>query len=238
MSLRIGICDDDVVWQEKVTETLRTYSKQEILEISISCFSDANSLEMYDGKALHILFMGIELKGINGIDLAMNVNARWPDCQIVYMTKQISHAMDVYRTQHIYFVLKDCFEEYFEKIMDKAKLNLRVRKQKIIMYIHGRKKLIFTPDEILYFEREKRITRIVSKKGEFVTNEKMDSLIERIPLSDFVRCHNSYIVNFSAIDKYEKNMFYIIDGKKISLSRSYREQAKRAFDCWIKKQLS
>lgn len=238
MSLRIGICDTDVVWQEKVTETLKAYGEQQKLDLSISCFCDANSLEMYNGDVLHILFMDIELNGTNGIDLAMKVNERWSDCQIVYLTKYISRAMDVYCTQHIYFVLKDYFEDYFEKIMDKAKQNLQAKKRKIIVQGHRKQTLIFEPDELMYFEREKRITRIISKRGEFVTSENLDSLIERMPLIDFVRCHNSYIVNFSAVVKYAKNMFYISNGKKIAISRSYSEQAKTAFDYWMKNQIN
>lgn len=236
MSLRIGICDDEVVWQEKVTAMLKTYGEQQKMDLQVSCFGDAESLVMYAGAALHILFMDIDLNGDNGIDLAGKVNLRWPGCQIIYLTKYISRAMDVYRTQHIYFVVKDQFKERFQDVMEKAKDQLRLRKQKIIVAAHGRQQLIFEPEELLYFEREKRITRIVSIRGEFITNEKIDSLVERLPGIDFVRCHNSYIVYLPAVEKYEKNTFQMKDGKKIMVSRGYSAQTKIAFERWVRLQ--
>ena len=56
---------------------------------------------------MHILFMDIEMSDENGIDLAMEVNRKWPKCQVVYLTNFWSYAMEVYETRHVYYIVKE-----------------------------------------------------------------------------------------------------------------------------------
>lgn len=234
MNLRIGICDDELSWREKVSDILKTYGKQQEQELTVTGFCDGQSLLTYDKDALHILFINVEVGGESGIDLACRINVEWPECQIVYLTENLDRATDVYRSQHLYFVLKDQFEDRLPEIMDKARRQLRLEQSRIIVIVQGKEKIFLEPKEILYFEREKRITRIVTTRGEFVTNEKISSLIERLPDIDFVRCHNSYIVYLPAVQKYMKKLFLMKDGRQIMISRGYGERTRKAFERWEK----
>ena len=101
-----------------------------------------------------------------------------------------------------------------------------------IFKVHGKAHLILAPEEIVWLERDKRITRIVSTRGEFITNEKLSLLMERLPVLDFVRCHNSYIVYIPAVKVYRKDMFIMKDGRKILISRGYEEKTRKAFERW------
>lgn len=60
---------------------------------------------------MHIMFMDIEMSDENGIDLAMEVNRKWPKCQVVYLTNYWSYAMEVYETRHVYYIVKEKFEK-------------------------------------------------------------------------------------------------------------------------------
>lgn len=82
------------------------------------CRTDAEKVEMYffqngsellkeEHPKMHILFMDIEMPGESGIDLAMEVNRKWPECRIIYLTNYWSYAMDVYETHHVYYIVKE-----------------------------------------------------------------------------------------------------------------------------------
>lgn len=236
MNLRIGICDDELEWRKKVENILEIYGKQQEMEITTVCFRDSYSVSLYEGAPFHIFFVDIGLDGESGIDLACSVNVKWPDCQIVYLTKQLSYAVDVYRSQHIYFVLKEEFEVRFQEVMDKVRHQLRIIGRKIVLTVQGGKKIAFKPEDILYFEREERITRIVTRRGEYITSDKIGEVMEKLPKIDFVRCHYSYIVYLPAVEKYVKNIFVMRDGRKILISRGYKEQTREAFNSWAKMQ--
>ena len=104
MEWRIGICDDEIKWQRKVADILSEYGRKKNISLRVSTFSDGNTLLTYRGQPLHILFMDIGLGGMNGIDLACTINRRWPDCQIVYLTKSLEFIFDVYRSEHLYMI--------------------------------------------------------------------------------------------------------------------------------------
>lgn len=230
--MRIGLCSDDMQWQEKIMAILKAYEEEQEQELSVTVFTDAHSLAAYNGAAVQILFIGINQKEISRIDLGCEVNKKWPFCQIVYIAETLDCVLDVYRSRHLYFVLKDQFENRLAEIMDMAQYQMGQIKKNIILNVHGKEQLIFDPQELLYFEREKRITRIISKRGEFITSEKISSLIERLPSIDFVRCHNSYIVYLPAVDKYVKNIFLMKDGRKILISRGYSSSTRKAVERW------
>lgn len=237
MNLRIGICDDETIWQEKAVKILESYGEQQNLDLTVSCFGDGESLMAYSEKPFHVLFMDIELGNDNGIDFVHSINEKWPNCQIIYLTNYISYAMDVYRTKHIYFIIKDRFEERLGEVMDKIYHQLMQRKKKLIFSVHGCEKLSLRPKEILYFERDRRVTRIHTVSGEYITNEKIGDLMERLPAVDFVRCHNSYIVYLPAVETYSKGAFLLHNGKTILISRGYTAKTEKAFIRWAKTQM-
>jgi DNA-binding LytR/AlgR family response regulator len=55
----------------------------------------------------------------------------------------------------------------------------------------------------------------------FVYYKSMKDLIENLP-DEFMRIHNSYIVNLTNIDYYEENQIILKD-LKITVAKSYRE---------------
>ena len=107
MDLRIGICDDAPDWREKTRETVKHCTDQMANSVEIYSFQNGNELLSEEHPPMHIMFMDIEMSDENGIDLAMEVNRKWPKCQVVYLTNFWSYAMEVYETRHVYYIVKE-----------------------------------------------------------------------------------------------------------------------------------
>lgn len=116
--------------------------------------------------------------------------------------------------------------------MDDAKNRIKQIFNKITVSIHGSNKILLSLEEIVYFEREERITRVISLEGEHIIDEKISVLEEKLPVVDFVRCHHSYIVYLPAVVKYTNKVFEMCDGSEVLISRGYREHTRRAFERW------
>ena len=100
---------------------------------------------------MHIMFMDIEMSDENGIDLAMEVNRKWPKCQVVYLTNYWSYAMEVYETRHVYYIVKEKFEEKLSGVLEKAIEQLRKQNRRVALQCHGGVKASLKLDDILYF---------------------------------------------------------------------------------------
>ena len=58
----------------------------------------------------------------------------------------------------------------------------------------------------------------------------MDKLIELINEKEFIRCHQSYLVNKSKILKMTSGNICLLSGKQLPVSRRYKELVLAALD--------
>lgn len=232
MRMRIGICDDDGGWLEKSREIIQTYMDTNTLPAELYCFENQEELQVYDGEPLDVLFLDIVLGQGNGIEAAESVNQRWKNCQIVYLTNYLYYATEVYQTEHVFFVLKEQFEQRLDEVFHKIFHVMEQRERHLLFSVIGSGEIVLMPQEILYFERRLRVTAIETTKGAYLIREKLEEVSAKLPELDFVRCHNSYIVYFPAVKEFLRDAFLMNDGMKILISRSYSKSAKSAFLRW------
>ncbi|MDY3919009.1 MAG: LytTR family DNA-binding domain-containing protein [Candidatus Limivivens sp.] len=233
----IGICDDDKIWCRHAEQVIEGYTCQTSLEAEIFCFSEKEALLAYEGRPLDVLFLDIVMKEENGIALAVEINKKWKHCKIVYLTNYLHYATEVYETEHIFYALKEQFDVKIGKIFDKI-LHEMEQNQKSLTFAADGNFIMLAPEEIYYFERHGRITFIETVWGQYRIKEKMGDLEKRLPETDFLRCHNSYIVYLPNIRKADKGSFVMKNGAVILISRSYEKRTKASFTRWMLSQLS
>lgn len=236
--MRVGICDDDSKWYQKAKEIIEAYGKKTGTEIKILYFSQGDSLEEYEGEPLEVIFMDVALGDKDGIALAGKINKKWKNCQIVYLTNYLYYATETYHTDHTFFVLKEQFEERIGEVFGKILHIMEQKSEKLVFSVIGGKEIVLAPEDILYFERRGRITRIVTVWGNYEIWDKLRDVMEKLSEIDFVRCHNSYIVYMPAVREMGKGCFILKNGTKIMISRSHIRTVKASFMCWALTQIS
>lgn len=237
--LQIGIYSTEPAWLENSREILENYGEN--LKNNIEIHSFQNASEMWGGvkrKYLHILFVDIQNDDNSEIEIVKKVNREWPVCQVVYVSDGFHHVMDAYETKHIYYILKEKFEEKLPCIMDKAIRQLKVCGSKEMAFqCHGGVIVRLNLDEIMYFERNIRVTYIVTKNGRYVIDEKIREIEQKILSDDFMRCHTSFLVNFSYVKECMKKRLILEDGQIIDISRSYWGSVEKAYVQWGEKNI-
>lgn len=236
--MRVGICDDDSKWYQKAKEIIEAYGKKTGTEIKILYFSQGDSLEEYEGEPLEVIFMDVALGDKDGIALAGRINKKWKNCQIVYLTNYLYYATETYHTDHTFFVLKEQFEERIGEVFGKILHIMEQKSEKLVFSVIGGKEIVLVPEDILYFERSGRITRIVTVWGNYEIWDKLRDVMEKLSEIDFVRCHNSYIVYTPAVREMGKGCFILKNGTKIMISRSHIRTVKASFMRWALTQIS
>lgn len=188
----IGICDDDRSWRAEAARILREYGSRRGLTFEMIFFENVQMLERHNGPPPEVLFMDIELQKEDpyqdvslksGIDAARMANQLWPDCQVVYLTNYLYYATEVYLTNHVFFVLKEQFPNRVEDVFAKIFHEQSQKRRKLVFSTSSRLTISLVPEQILYFERDRRITRIVTKNPEkvHVIHDKMDQVMQKLP---------------------------------------------------------
>ncbi|MBQ2923488.1 MAG: response regulator transcription factor [Tyzzerella sp.] len=232
--LRIGICDDEQHWHDEAKRIINMYASSIECPVELEFFGGKQELLGYSGKPLDAIFMDIELEQDNGIEVVCQINEKWPECSVIYVTNYLFYATDSYQTQHIYFVLKEQFERRIANIFNKI-LHQRKQVQNTLVFevIGGTcKEVSLSPKDILYLERKKRRTQIHTIWGTYEVWDKIADIEKRLPEFDFVRCHNSYIVYLPAIRIFTMTSITMKDGVVIAVSRNYAMHTKTVFERW------
>lgn len=235
--MRVGICDDDSKWYQKAKEIIEAYGEKVNIKTETLYFSCGKLLEKYEGDPLEVIFMDVDLGEENGIDLAGKINKKWKNCQIVYLTNYLSYATETYHTAHTFFVLKEQFQERIGEVFGKILHNMEQKSERLAFSVIGGKEVILAPEDILYFERSGRLTKIVTLWGNYEVWDKLKEIMSKLSEIDFVRCHNSYIVYMPAVRELGKGCFILKNGTKIIISRSHMKAVKTAFMRWAMTQV-
>ena len=84
-------------------------------------------------------------------------------------------------------------------------------------------------NEILYFEIQGRKVAIQTKRGNLICNETMSAVMEQLDPERFVRCHQSYIINFNYVFEIRRYEVVLMNKEVIPASRTYWDDLKRCF---------
>ncbi|MBQ9014801.1 MAG: response regulator transcription factor [Firmicutes bacterium] len=230
----VMVCDDERSWLVLAEKMLREFAEDTGREIRVRCFEDPGEfLRETERLAPQICFMDIEFGGEEqGIDLAGIVNERCPSCQVAFLTNYLHYSLEVYRTEHIWYVLKPQFMERLPEIFQKLEyIEDTQRRELLISGLDG--SLIKLPcEQILYMERQGRITRIETTSGPYETRMRIPTLEARLSAKSFVRCHNSYIVSLPRIRELRGKSVIMEGGAEILISRGYQSSFRRTYLAW------
>ena len=193
------------------------------LDLKATCFDAMEALDFFSHSSADIVFLDINMPGLSGMELA----GLLPREQKIIMTTAYSeYAIESYQFNVVDYLLKPItFRRFMMAITKVVQLNASVEKAAAAeQYLFARsdKKLIRVNfRDILYFEALREYVCIHTRGQKIITYKRMKELPDKLP-GQFIRVHNSYIINGDHIGKIEGNMV-LIDNKNIPIGVSYRD---------------
>ena len=241
--MRIAVCDDQA---EVLTAVERMFFRGGVITgiENVDTYQDIRKLkeEFQEGNRPDVLIMDIchefnpalpkTKERQEGIDCAYELNRRYPELQIIYMTEDAKKY-----SQHIFlkpvnllgYLTKPVDLIILKKLLEIAKEKQKQNDEKRVTIMCRNHKQIFYLDEILYLESRAHRTMIHTYEGEEVCRDKISDLEQRMG-DTFVRCHQSFLVNMKYIRRIENESFKLENGEEISISkRRYVETKNRYF---------
>lgn len=222
----IALCDDDVRHAQDILRRVEDHfgdGRQ-----SVELFESSRQLldRIRQGYKPHIALLDICLPDINGIDLARQINRLLPECQIIFITSFLSFAPDAYDAEHLYFILKEQLDQRLTPALHRAVRSLEGRRGYVFLQRDGSVYPVALRD-VLYIERALRKTLVATAEGDYTSRQTPAELAAED--GGFVRCHQSYWVNLSRVQCMEASCFVLENGRRVPISRTYRQQAKERF---------
>ncbi|SEM97493.1 two component transcriptional regulator, LytTR family [Mesobacillus persicus] len=193
------------------------YSRDELKHLlqafpSIQIIGEAESGEAAIMKTLQlqpdIVFLDVEMPKMNGMAAAKALMELKKAPLVVFATAYPQFAAEAFRYDAIDYILKPYDEELLKETIE------RIEKKFITPHGHDLGKqaaklaleaegdiLYLEPKEILYMFREEKVTKIISKTGEFEIKTPLKDLESRLSSYNFFRIHKSYLVNLEHVTR-------------------------------------
>lgn len=229
--MNIAIIEDNQFHLSMIENKIK---KLVLSEYKIKCYHNAREYknDLLNNIAYDIVLLDIDLGEDSGITLANETNNLFPYTQIIYITSYINFISDVYETKHIYFIDKEQIDKYLPLALDKAIRNIQNIKSQVLNISWKKQEFQIAQKDIIYIERKRRITYIITQAFTYQTPHKINELL--LQLNDlFVHCHNSYVVNLKQIALIQRTDIILKNGTILPISRSYAKGLKQAYNKFL-----
>ena len=178
------------------------------------------------GNKPDIIFLDIEMPKVSGLQMLKRFNV---ESMVILTTAFPQYALDGYEFDIIDYLLKPFAFSRFLKAVQKAKDYMAMKTQSdtqsapSYIFIRSDKRIEKVElAEILYAEVLGNYVTIVTGRKKIIAYLTMKSLESQLPGGDFIKIHQSFLVNRSHIESLEGNELKV-GTRLLPISRNYRE---------------
>lgn len=226
--LQLAVCDDERVFRSDLRKILGTELELCGIDYHISEFTSGEELIAGLEKAdCQILFLDIEMKGIDGVEAARRLRETKRQMEIVFVTSYADFVFQGYEVRALNYILKPYEPEKIAAVLHTALEALDIEAEKYYV-IDQRGGSIRVPlSSVKYFSSDRRTVHAVTTEQEYTFYEKLSDLETELP-DTFVRIHNRYLVHLKYLEAVRQNTA-VMDGEELPVSRSCKSGLSIAF---------
>jgi DNA-binding LytR/AlgR family response regulator len=230
--LTVGICDDHAEQVDLLRSWLAGHQDKEEL-IFVAADEPRRFLEEARGRRMDIVFLDIDMAGMDGIELAEKLKELNADTVVIYVTAYEKFALEAFRVRAFHYLVKPLTQDKVLAVLSEAlafiKRNRRTPKIKKVFSLQRRgETMTLDFSDIVCFEKVGHKIRIHLAGGFEEYYGSFAELIRQLEEQDFIRCHQGYIVCTDKIRVYRDNTLFLDGGLKAPVSRMFADQVRAA----------
>ncbi len=226
--MRIAICDDDKKDLAIIQEFIGRY------DAGLSCdvfHSAVDVLSAHKKENYDLMFLDIEMKPMNGFEAAKQLTQHDDKPLIIFVTNSSKYTIQGYEVAFRYLIKPASYEQIEKTLNDALE---RVVPKKILIDVNGRSQMISTRD-IYYFEVFDHNVRICAHSNVYDCRDSLKNIEETLSGGNFIRPHNSFLVNLEHVINASQTEFVMRDKRIISISRKRKDDVFRALHQYLRR---
>lgn len=163
----------------------------------------------------------------SGIDIVRNLFPQGTGTQVIYVSGYLEQSLEVYPTNHLYFLLKPVEDARLKEALDLALSAIERNQPSMLRIKYGHKEQLINTATISYLSSNLRKVTVHCKAGQLETYAKLDDLMPQLP-DGFVRCHRSYVANLAYAVSLQEDSIQLNDGTTLPVSRRRAKEVQHA----------
>lgn len=244
------VVDDEELARKRVIHLLK---KDKEIQVVASCENGEEAVKIIREKRPDLIFLDIQMPEVGGFDVLNKVALEGYSPTVVFITAHDQYALRAFEVRAADYLLKPFDEQRFFKALQRSKRELR--KNQVEMLREKMNELInelgpspeylsrimvktsdrvrfLKVEEIDWIEASGNYVCIYSDGKKYLIRETMNNMEAKLNPDHFFRVHRSTIINLNKVKELEQwyHGDYLIvmeDGKKLTMSRNYKDLLQR-----------
>jgi DNA-binding LytR/AlgR family response regulator len=217
-----------IIDDNKIARATTRQLAGKVADISViaECSSAMDAYNLLLSQPVDLLLLDIEMPGMTGLELTKNLVNKRP--VIIFITSKKEYAADAYDLNVVDYVVKPISSSRFIQAIDKAREVLESNREEVKIkedeFIFIRDSNIVRRlklDKILYAEAMGDYVKLYTPEKFYAIHTTLKAVEERLPSSNFLRVHRSFMVAINKIDSIESGVL-TVNGKPIPVADAYR----------------
>ena len=235
--MNIVLCDDNPTFLNDLHHQLQSIAAQCDWVCQYTLYQNPMQLLAADLSATNILFLDIDMPGVNGIMAGRELREKYPALIIVFVTGFVQYARDGYSVAAFRYLLKDSLETELPACIRDIQKKLYESQESIL--IRGLEYSVQTRlQDILYFEGTAQRHVILHKRnGIAECLGKLSEYEVQLQNRGFLRIQRSYLVNMFHIDWIKNYHVFLSNGERLKASEQNYSNVTAKYLNWKGKQL-
>ena len=221
--LRAAIVEDSANELEHLQDCLARYALERKLQLETCVFGDAaDFLEGYRAD-YDIVFMDIELPGMNGMEAARRLRQLDTQVILIFVTNMAQFAVKGYEVDALDYIIKPVQYGPLCIKLDRAAARHRAAEESV-MVAQPTGALRVLLRDILYIEVQGHKLTYHTEQGVIPASGTLQQLQERLRSKGFLRCSKCYLVNQKHIQKVQSTTLWLSNGESLQISRLRKKE--------------
>ena len=212
---RVALCEDEAVERRQIAALCRDIFAAQGVEAEIVSFSSADALRQAAEEkraAFDLYLLDIQMEGTTGLELAQWLYGQGVRDRVIFITGNPEYALAGYEAHPLHYLLKPVSRERLEAAL----------------FQRGGKAVPLPMGEIRYLESRNHGVIVHLRDGEQSFAMPLAEAERLLPAGAFQRCHKSYLVNLTWVERATHAGVLLKDSSRLPMSRTFYSDFQNA----------
>ena len=234
MTFQAAICDDDPQFALQLQKYILAFCQKNDLTFHLEVYTDSSALFhilMTQQKHYDILFLDIDMPGLNGIQLAEHIRKLKAQPYFIFVSGVEALVFQSFLVNPFWFVRKRLWKTELKNALSALKKELSYQEEQMLtISIKGSVKKIDI-HSLQYVECTDKILHLHYRNP--VNNTefpyKLSDLEEQLSEFGFIRVHKGYLANYRSIFNIDRAGILLDNGETIPVSKYRLKEIKEIY---------
>lgn len=223
--VKVAIIENEEKDARSLEEMVKKYtSENKGEEVSFTIFESGNSfLSSFQKGDYDILFMDIEMPGMNGMETSRRLREVDSSVILIFVTNLSQYAIQGFSVSALDFLVKPVLYSHLVQVLNRTKKILFQRKNHFLTLSSKEKTIILDISKIRYIEVFNHTLVFHTTEGNHKITGSLAKIEEKLSRLGFSRCNSCYLVNLKYVTSLNSTEVTLDNNEVLRMSQAKRK---------------